>query len=407
MQLIKGGVNSPKGFSCAVGKGGIRKSGKNDIALLFSERKCNAAAVFTTNRLKAASVVVTAKHLSDSCGRMHGAVINSGNANALTGEQGLKAAKEMAVTASSELKIAPSEMAVCSTGIIGSQLPLESVLTGIRQAAACLSNSTETASLAAATIMTTDRSVKEIAVTLTLKDGREVTIGGMTKGSGMISPRMASLHATTLTFVTTDAPVERNYLQRCLEWCTERTFNMISIDADQSTNDTILLLANGAAGGPEVESDTLFEEGLRTVMWELARMVALDGEGETKLLTVSVVGAASEEDASAAALSIVKSNLVKCAIFGGDPNVGRIASAVGNSGVRVDFQKFDVSFGVMSDVPVITGGLVSGNLREAASKMGDREVHVQVNLNEGNYSAKAMGCDLSYEYVRINSAYPT
>lgn len=407
MQVIKGGVNSPQGFSCSVGKGGIRKSGKNDLALLFSERKCNAAAVFTTNRLKAASVLVTAKHLSDSGGRMNGAVINSGNANALTGEQGLRNAFEMAAAASKELGVAQCELAVCSTGIIGAQLPIETVIAGISKAASSLSSSTEAATLAAEAIMTTDRSVKELALELTLKDGRKVTIGGMTKGSGMISPKMASLHATTLTFITTDAPVSQAYLQQCLEQCTERTFNMISIDADQSTNDTIFMLANGAAGGTEIDSDPEFEEGLHTLMWELARMVALDGEGETKLLTVSVIGAETETDASAAAISIVKSNLVKCALFGGDPNVGRIASAIGNSGVHVDFERLDVSFGRKSDVPVITGGLVTGDLRAAASMMGDREVHVVVSLNKGSFSARAMGCDLSYEYVRINSAYPT
>ncbi len=407
VQEMEGGITTPSGFSCSASKGGLRKSGRNDIAILFSEKKCSAAAVFTTNRLKAACVLVTAKHLSESGGRMHGAVINSGNANALTGEEGLRNAVRMAETAAAELNVSPAEMAVCSTGIIGVQLPIDRVVEGIRKAATALSTSREAATLAAEAIMTTDRRIKESALTLTLSDGRKVSIGGMTKGSGMISPSMAALHATTLTFITTDAPVSQQYLQSCLESCTRRTFNMISVDADQSTNDTILALANGAAGGPAITADPAFEKGLEKVMWQLARMVAMDGEGETKLLTVTVEGAASEEDASAAALSVVKSNLVKCAVFGSDPNVGRIASAIGNSGATVDFGKLDVSIGPEGEVPVIAGGLVTGNAGEAAHLMSGREVFVVVRLNMGVFSSRAMGCDLTYEYVRINSAYST
>ncbi len=407
MKTIDGGVTTPAGFRAAAGKGGLRKSGKNDVAVLFSERKCNTAAVFTTNRLKAACVLVTAEHLKKTGGRMRGVVVNSGNANALTGRKGISDARKMAAETAKLLGVRREEVAVCSTGIIGELLPMEKVLKGISQTVPRLSSSVSAGSRAAEAILTTDKTPKEIAVSLTLEDGRRVSIGGMTKGSGMIAPRMAALHATTLTFITTDAPVERRYLQKCLERFADQTFNMISVDADQSTNDTILLLSSGAAGGPEVKKDRMFENALRFVMWELARKVALDGEGETKLLTVRVEGARNDRDASDAALSIVKSNLVKCALFGGDPNVGRIASAIGNSGCAVDFSKLEVCVGPDADIKIISGGLVTDEKNAAASMMSGREVTLTVRLNGGKGAATSMGCDMSYEYVRINSAYTT
>lgn len=407
MKVIDGGVSAPAGFKAAGGKGGIRKSGKKDIALIFSERICNTAAVFTTNRLKAASVLVTSSHLKQTGGRLHGAVINSGNANALTGKQGLTDARKMASAAAKMLGVKRNAMAVCSTGIIGEMLPMEKVMNGIAQTVHLLSDSISAGTQAAEAILTTDTTRKEFAVSLSLSDGRRVTIGGMTKGSGMISPKMAGLHATTLTFITTDAPVGRRYLQRCLEKYTEQTFNMISVDGDQSTNDTILLFSNGAAGGPELKKDVKFEEGLKRVLWELARKIALDGEGETKLLTVRVEGARNDRDASLAALSIVKSNLVKSAVFGGDPNVGRIASAIGNSGCAADFSKLEVCVGPRADVKIISNGLVTDQKKAAASFMKGREVALTVRLNGGKGSATSMGCDLTYGYVRINSAYTT
>lgn len=404
---IDGGINSPSGFSASAARAGLRKSGKNDVAIVLSDRKCNAAAVFTTNRLKAACVIVTAKHLSETHGRLRGVVINSGNANALTGDQGVRDAVSMAAAAAEQLGVMTQEMAVCSTGIIGEPLPMEKVTKGIFQAASSLSSSMLAGRKAAEAILTTDKSRKEAAVSLTLSDGRRAKIGGMTKGSGMISPRMAALHATTLTFITTDVPVNRRYLQKCLEKYADETFNMISIDGDQSTNDTILVLANGAAGGPEIKDDPLFEEALRQVMWDLARKIALDGEGESRLLVVSVKGARNNGEARIAALSVVKSNLVKCAVFGADPNVGRIASAIGSSGCSADFSRFDAWVGPASDVKIISKGLVTDEKKAAAALMKGREVYISVDLNEGDGEATSMGCDLTYEYVRINSAYST
>ena len=363
--------------------------------------------MFTTNRLKAACVRITARHLATAGGHMHGVVINSGNANALTGKQGLKDAAAMARETARRLGVKAAEIAVCSTGIIGELLPMEKVISGISQAVPRLSSSHSSATRAADAILTTDKTRKEAAVSFTLSDGRRATIGGMTKGSGMISPNMAALHATTLTFITTDAPVERRYLQKCLERLTAETFNMISVDGDQSTNDTILVLANGAAGGPEVRNDPVFEAALGMLMWDLARKVALDGEGATKLLTVRVVRASTKKDAAGAALSIIKSSLVKCAVFGEDPNVGRIASAIGNSGCSADFSRLDVYVGPENDVKIISRGLVTDQKRAAAGMMKGREVYLTVDLNSGKASATSMGCDLSYGYVRINSAYTT
>lgn len=407
MKVIEGGINAPKGFSAAAGKGGLRRSGKNDVALIFSDRQCNAAAVFTTNRLKAACVSVTASHLRQTRGRIRGVVINSGNANALTGSQGLRDAEEMAAAVAGKLGVRNEEVAVCSTGIIGERLPMPKVLKGISQALSGLSASMLAARQASEAILTTDKNRKEVAVSLTLSDGRRVRIGGMTKGSGMISPNMAPLHATTLTFITTDAPINRRYLQRCLERTCEKTFNMISIDGDQSTNDTILALANGASGGPELSADPKFEEALEFVMWDLARRIALDGEGESRLLTVHVKGALSDADARRAARAVVRSNLLKCAVFGADPNVGRIASAVGNSGCSVDFSRFDVWVGPGLDIKIISDGILTGEKRAAAALMKGREVFLTVGLNTGKGEATSMGCDLTYEYVRINSAYST
>lgn len=407
MKLVEGGVTYPSGFAAASGRGGVRKSGRDDTALILSEKVCNAAAVFTTNRLKAACVTVTAQHLKSSRGRVRGVVVNSGNANALTGAQGLKDAEEMASAYARLINAESHEVAVCSTGIIGEPLPMKKVMKGIASAFGRLSDSASAGSKAADAILTTDKVRKEAAVSLTLADGRRVRIGGMTKGSGMIAPRMAALHATTLTFITTDAPVRRPYLQQCLERFTEETFNMVSVDGDQSTNDTILLLANGAAGGPEIKADPNFEEGLLLLMRELARKIAMDGEGETKLLTVTVEGAADNEDARLAAKSIVQSSLVKCALFGGDPNVGRIASAIGSSGCSVDFSRLDVWLGPKREVKIISGGLVTGKKKSAASQMKGREVCLTVNMNGGKGTATSMGCDLTYDYVRINSAYTT
>jgi glutamate N-acetyltransferase/amino-acid N-acetyltransferase len=407
LKVIQGGVTAPAGFLAASGRAGLKRSGKADIAIVLSETVCSAAGVFTSNALRAAPVMVTSEKLRLSGGKLRGIVVNSGNANALTGEAGIRDARKMCAYTAKLLGLDESSIAVCSTGIIGRKLPMMKVCSGIRSASGAISGSLSAGSRAAEAILTTDRSKKEFAVEQILADGRRIRIGGMTKGSGMIAPNMKALHATTLTFITTDAPVLEGYLQRCLETAVDDTFNMVSIDGDQSTNDTVLLLANGTAGGPPVRRDSLFEEALQKVMHELAKMVALDGEGATHLLVVEVVNAASRTDARLAAKAVVSSNLFKCAVFGGDPNVGRIASAIGNSGCTADFSRLNVWIGSRRRCRIISRGIVSASSERAAEAMKEKEVTVLIDLGIGSESAVAMGCDLSYDYVRINSAYST
>ncbi|MBX8631125.1 MAG: bifunctional glutamate N-acetyltransferase/amino-acid acetyltransferase ArgJ [Candidatus Thermoplasmatota archaeon] len=406
MKIIQGGVTAPSGFLAGAGRGGIRKSGR-DVAIVISRRLCNAAAVFTSNSLKAAPVVVTSRKLADAKGRINGVVVNSGNANALTGNEGVRNAERMCIYAAGKLGLQPERIVVCSTGIIGRKMPMKKVYRGIESASSSMSSSLAAGTAAAEAILTTDSHRKEIAVEQILEDGRRIRIGGMTKGSGMIAPCLKGLHATTLTFITTDAPVTRRYLQSCLERLADSTFNMISVDGDQSTNDTILLLSNGSCGGPPISKDRRFEEALEFVMAQLAKLVVMDGEGATHLIEVEVTGAADVEDARKAAKSVISSNLLKCAVFGGDPNVGRIASALGNSGVQIDFSKLDVWLGSSRRCKIISKGLVSGNLRKASELMREKVVRITVSLGDGEARAIGMGCDLSYDYVRVNSAYST
>jgi glutamate N-acetyltransferase/amino-acid N-acetyltransferase len=407
LRVIQGGVTAPSGFSAASGRAGLRKSGKADVAIIVSDTVCNAAGVFTSNSLKAAPVIVTSEKLKLSRGKLRGVVVNSGNANALTGEAGIRDARSMCAYTSKLLGLDESSIVVCSTGIIGRKLPMMKIYRGIRSASGAISKSLSAGSRAAEAILTTDKSKKEFAVEQTLTDGRRIRIGGMTKGSGMIAPNMKALHATTLTFITTDAPVTEAYLRHCLERTVDETFNMVSIDGDQSTNDTVLLMANGAAGGPPVRRDRFFEEALQKVMFELAKMVAQDGEGATHLLVVEVINAASHPDARLAAKAVVSSSLFKCAVFGSDPNVGRIASAIGNSGCTADFSRLNVWIGSKRRCRIISGGIVGANSERAAEAMKEREVNILIDLGAGKESAIAMGCDLSYDYVRINSAYST
>ncbi|MEM3852018.1 MAG: bifunctional glutamate N-acetyltransferase/amino-acid acetyltransferase ArgJ [Methanomassiliicoccales archaeon] len=399
-----GGITAPEGFVCGYARAGLRRAPRNDIALIYSERPCAAAAVFTSNRLKAASIEVSARHLLLSKFTLNAVVINSGNANALTGKEGVRDAERMCKETARLLHVDTTRVAVASTGIIGVPLPMEKVLAGIRSAARRLSASPSAASKAAEAILTTDRVKKETSLTASLSDGRNFTLGGMTKGSGMISPDMQGLHATTLGFITTDAPVERRYLQSCLDKCVEDTYNMVNIDGDMSTNDSIIVMANGRIGGPVVRKDSEFQEALHRLLSSMARMVAMDGEGETRMLEVHVEGARNREVARKAALAVVHSTLVKCAVFGGDPNIGRIASALGASGCNINFSRLSVKIG---DVPVIESGKVMMERKRAAAAMRARTVAITIYLNSGQSEAVAYGSDLSYDYVRINSAYST
>ncbi|MDQ0285442.1 glutamate N-acetyltransferase/amino-acid N-acetyltransferase [Desulfofundulus luciae] len=395
-----GGVTAPQGFLAAGVAAGVKYKGRRDIALIFSEVPARAAGVFTTNLVKGAPVLVTMERISR--GRARAVVVNSGNANTCNGEQGIRDARAMAQETARVLNIPEEDVLVASTGVIGQPMPMDRILPGIAAAARELSSGGGAA--AAEAIMTTDTEPKETALSITLS-GHTVTIGGMAKGSGMIHPSMA----TMLCFITTDAAVSAPCLQEMLRHAVDRSFNMISVDGDTSTNDMVLVLANGRAGNPEITAENedyhLLRDALTEVCTRLARAVARDGEGATKLLEVKVINAASEKDARLAARAVVASNLVKAAIYGQDANWGRIICAAGYSGAHFDPDRVDIYLG---DIMVARDGVALPFDEEAASSMlAGREVRVLVDLKSGEYEATAWGCDLTGEYVNINASYRT
>jgi len=396
------GVTAPAGFSAGAARGGIKTQG-DDIALLVAAPGSTAAAVFTTNRVKAAPVLVSARHLA--AGRARAVVVNAGNANCCTGERGLENARRMAGLAAAKIGASPEEILVCSTGIIGHQLPMEKIEAGL--ATLKLNGSDEAIARA---FMTTDLVSKYAAASLEI-NGRTVTVGGQAKGVGMIGPNMApldasGLHATMLSFLTTDARIERGRLQRLLEGAAERSFNSVTVDGDMSTNDTAILLASGAS---EVEigdaEEAAFAALLGAVTVELARKIARDGEGATKLIEIQVAGAATETDAKRVALTIANSPLVKTAIFGRDPNWGRIAMAAGRAGVPFEASRLTFSMG---GVEMFRNGEPVDFDRSAALAALELEnltIHLQLGAGEAAWTAWT--CDFSYEYVKINAEYHT
>jgi len=402
MQNVAGGVTAPAGFTAAgvcadiKGKGGTKK----DVALLASRVPCTAAGVYTTNLVKAAPVLLTRERTE--AGRLQAVVANSGNANACTGEQGLRDAAEMARLAAEALGISPELVGVASTGVIGVPLPMDRVAAGIAAAAAALSEAGgDDAALA---IMTTDTFPKQTAVQVTI-GGATVTIGAMAKGSGMIHPNMA----TMLGFVTTDADVDAAALRSALQEATERSFNMITVDGDTSTNDMVVVLANGLAGNPRITADSVhyreFADALAAVLIHLAKEIARDGEGATKLIEVRVKGAPTLADARKAARSVCGSNLVKAAVFGEDANWGRVLAALGYSGAQFDPAKVDLWLG---DVQMMRAGEPLAFDEETAARVLSRkEVVFTADLHAGDAEATAWGCDLTYDYVKINGSYRT
>jgi glutamate N-acetyltransferase / amino-acid N-acetyltransferase len=394
---IDGNATSAKGFRAAGIHCGIKRE-KADLALLVSEVPASAAGVFTTNKVKAAPVRYTQRAIAG--GRAQAIVVNSGNANACTGDPGLADAAEMAKLAGNALTIDADLVLVASTGVIGVPLPMDAIRSGIPRTARELSSD---GTAAANAILTTDNFPKTAAARLEI-DGVEVTIGGMAKGAGMIHPNLA----TTLCFLTTDASVPPAVLRGALKRAVSESFNAITVDGDTSTNDTVLLLANGLAGGPSItngESLTRFTEGLTLVAGELARMVVRDGEGATKLVEIAVEGAASDLEARQAAMTVASSLLVKTALHGGDPNWGRILAALGRSGVEMNEATTDVSFG---DLSVVRGGLgVPGIASAAAAVLQEKEITVRIRLKVGDGHARVWTSDLSEEYVRINGSYTT
>jgi glutamate N-acetyltransferase / amino-acid N-acetyltransferase len=393
-----GGVTAPLGFSAGAVASGIKKSGKLDVALLVAETAVPAAAVYTTNTVAAAPVVVSRSHTA--LGRIKAAVVNSGNANACTGTGGLADARSMAAAVSEAVACTPDEVVVASTGVIGVPLPLDTVLSGIEQAASALRD--DGGADAAEAIRTTDTFAKESAVSFTVGE-YTYRVGGMAKGSGMIQPNMA----TMLAFVTTDAPLTSGACDAVLREATARTFNRITVDSDTSTNDMCLLMASGAAGGEPIgtheERYHTVAAAVHHVCGELARMIVRDGEGATKFVEVTVRGAASERDAELAAFAIANSPLCKTAIFGGDANWGRVAMAIGKSGAHIDPAAFDVVF---AGIPTcVAGTAIAFDEAAAAEALAKSDVDVLVDLHVGAGSATVWTCDLSYEYVRINGEY--
>jgi glutamate N-acetyltransferase / amino-acid N-acetyltransferase len=397
---IDGGVTAPLGFKACGVHAGLKVS-KPDLALLVSEPVASVAGTFTTNQVQAAPVRLCRGRLLGQ--RAAAVVVNSGSANACTGEQGVADAEKMADVTAELCGLDPSHVFVCSTGTIGKLLPMAKIAAGIRQAAACLAP--DGGDAAARAIMTTDTAPKEYAVELSIDDV-PVRIGGMAKGAGMIDPNMA----TMLSFLTTDADVDADALQRCLSAAVEDSFNRITVDGDQSTNDTVLFLANGMAGnkvlGPRHPQWAVFEEAVTEVAKQLAMKIVKDGEGATKFVAVTIAGAATAEDAQRAARAVANSALVKTAWFGGDPNWGRIIAAVGYSGAEVDDRKVDISF---DGVAAIRNGCQCPevSLADLASIISRKSFSVKVELHQGAASDTVYTCDLSHEYVRINAEYMT
>lgn len=403
LEILEGSIELPKGFLASGIFAGIKKR-KKDVALIYSEKVANASAVFTTNKVKAAPVILDMERIKK--GVAQAIVINSGNANACTGEKGFEDAVNMAKKVSQLLKIDEENVLVCSTGVIGVPLPMEKVLKGIEAAAENLS--TEGGYQAAEAIMTTDTFLKGVTAKFVI-EGKIVTMTGFAKGSGMIHPNMA----TMLSFVLTDANITKTALNKAFKETVDKTYNMISVDGDMSTNDTAIILANGEAQNKTIEEGThefdIFYRALEHVNKILAKLIVKDGEGATKFMEVNIVNAKTEKDARLAAKSIVKSNLVKTAIFGEDANWGRILAAVGYSGADFDASRVDIYLKSMKgEIKVCeNGGYIFFDEALAKEILKEKEITVTVDMKAGEYSGTAWGCDLSYDYVKINGSYRT
>ncbi|MGL5271426.1 MAG: bifunctional glutamate N-acetyltransferase/amino-acid acetyltransferase ArgJ [Selenomonadaceae bacterium] len=397
----KYGVTFAQGFKAAGIKAGIKKSGNRDLAVIYSEQPAAVAGTFTQNAVAAAPVYVSKAVVAG--GTAQAIVANAGCANACTGDQGMQDAKKMAQLTGSALGIDASTVIVASTGVIGVNLPMDKLETGIEQAAAQLS--VDGSADAGSAIITTDTYSKTCAVEFEL-GGKKVRMGAVAKGSGMIQPNMA----TMLAFITTDVAIAQPLLQKALSDIVEVSFNMISIDGDMSTNDMAIVMANGAAGNKEItsadESDyKIFYQNLKEICQLLSQEIAADGEGATKFLTINVKGASSSADAKAVAMSIAKSPLVKTAFFGEDPNWGRVICAIGYAGVTMVPEKTTVAFG---GVPVFAAGMGAKASPEALrAVMEEHDIVIDVEMGLGDGEATVWSCDLSYEYVKINGEYHT
>ncbi len=405
MKQIEGGIAAAKGFQAAGVEAAVKYQNRKDMALIYSTAPCTAAGTFTTNVVKAAPVIWD-KRIVEESPFVQAVVVNSGIANACTGKQGMDCCQAEAECAGELLGIPRDCVLVASTGVIGMQLPLDRLKAGIRKLAETKAEGLQAGMDAARAIMTTDTVPKEIAVTFELS-GKTVTLGGMCKGSGMIHPNMC----TMLGFLTTDACISKGMLQKALRADVVDSFNMISVDGDTSTNDTLLILANGLAGNEEITGQgddyNVFCEALHFVTTYLAKKMAGDGEGATALFETKVIGAATKEDARILAKSVICSSLTKAAIFGHDANWGRILCALGYSGAQFDPENVDLYFQSISGrIHIYGSGVACDYSEEEATKiLSDPEVTVLVDMHMGEEEATAWGCDLSYDYVKINADY--
>ena len=405
MEIISGGVTAAKGFMAAGVEAGIKYQNRKDMAMVYSKTPCRAAGVFTTNVVKAAPVLWD-KEVVESEWEAQAIVVNSGIANACTGKLGYEYCRETAGAAADALEISPQSVLICSTGVIGMQLPMEKMTEGVRMLAKAIKPGEEAGTDAAKAIMTTDTRNKQVAVKVTI-GGKEVTIGGMCKGSGMIHPNMC----TMLAFVTTDVNISKKLLQEALSADVQDTFNMVSVDGDTSTNDTLLVLANGQAGNPEItekgaDYDT-FVEALHYVNETLAKKIAGDGEGATALFEVKVIHADNKEDAKTLAKSVITSSLTKAALFGHDANWGRILCALGYSGAKFDPEAIELYLeSSAGKILIFKDGMAADYSEEEATRiLSCSEVTALVDMKMGEAEATAWGCDLTYDYVKINADY--
>ena len=417
IKIVHGGVTAPLGFKAGGLCCGIKKSKKRDLALIVSEKICEAAGVFTTNKVQASCVVIDKEHLKDQKAQV--IIANSGNANCMTGKSGFVNTRTMASQTAKLLGLDKNNVLVASTGVIGKPLPIKKILHAIPELIAGLSR--KGSEYAAAGILTTDRLVKETALEF-LIGKRRVRLGAIAKGAGMIQPQMALptpkpstkvsaglRHATMLCFVTTDAAITPNALRAALEKASARTFNTITIDGDMSTNDMAIVLANGMAQNKKIVENTrefrIFSKALETAFLVLAKQMVRDAEGATKFVEVSVKHAQTLEDARTVAKSVAKSSLVKCALFGCDPNWGRIAAAVGYADAHVDPWKLQIYLG--KELVLKNGGRVKQNAAALNRVFAQKNIRITVDLGLGKTSATSYTCDFSTHYVRINSAYRT
>jgi glutamate N-acetyltransferase/amino-acid acetyltransferase len=405
MKQVRGGVTAPKGFLASGVRAGIKKtSEKKDLALIWSESPCSAAAVYTRNKVIGQPLVVTREHLAD--GKAQAIIVNSGNANTCTGEAGIQAARRMAALVSERLPVKAQDVVVASTGVIGVQLDVSVIEAAMEGLVAGLSKAGSIDAREA--ILTTDTMKKELAVSVEI-GGAAVTIGAMAKGSGMIHPNMA----TMLGFVTTDCAIAPNLLHEALSESVKRSYNRVSVDGDTSTNDMVVLLANGMAGNPAIAEKgpdyRAFAEALDFLNTQMAKMIARDGEGATKLIECVVTGAASEEEAETLAKSVITSSLVKTAIFGSDANWGRVLCALGYASSNMDPSKVQLAFESPRGYLEVCkdGAGIPFSEEKAKLILGAQEITILVEAGSGPGQATAWGCDLSYEYVRINGDYRT